>query len=303
MLELYKNIKKRRIELGMTQEELAKRMGYSEKSMISKIEAGKIDIPQSKIVAFSRVLDTTPANLMGWHEGSDLPSMNDKSNNSYDESTNIRIGNNLRNIREHNGMTQKELANRLNVRQTAISYWETGKRQPDLNTIIKISEIFNVNLNAILDGNDNKTSVAEYKGGFGTSSQNPFGHYRIPVLTTVAAGKPIYAEEDVIEWIDYDKDPGDHVRTCRIEGNSMIPRIQDGDTVIFDTDLGWEDGDVVIATVNGDHATCKRIKRYADGIALLSDNADMRPMYFSRDEVVELPVKIVGRVIEVRGKI
>ena len=83
----------------------------------------------------------------------------------------------------------------------------------------------------------------------------------------------------------------------------MIPRIQDGDTVIFDTDLGWEDGDVVIATVNGDHATCKRIKRYADGIALLSDNADMRPMYFSRDEVVELPVKIVGRVIEVRGKI
>ena len=83
----------------------------------------------------------------------------------------------------------------------------------------------------------------------------------------------------------------------------MIPRIQNGDTVIFDSELGWEDGDVVIATVNGDHATCKRIKRYADGIALLSDNANIAPMYFSKKEVEELPVKIVGRVTEVRGKL
>ena len=128
-------------------------------------------------------------------------------------------------------------------------------------------------------------------------------HYRIPVLTTVAAGKPIYAEEDVLQWIDYDKEPGDHVRACRIEGNSMIPRIQNGDTVIFDSELGWEDGDVVIATVNGDHATCKRIKKYADGIALLSDNANYAPMYFSGKEVNELPVKVIGRVTEVRGKL
>ena len=133
--------------------------------------------------------------------------------------------------------------------------------------------------------------------------EHPYGRYLIPVLTTVAAGKPIYAEEDVIEWIDYDKDPGNHIRACRIDGSSMIPRIQSGDTVIFDTELDWENGDVVIATINGDHATCKRIKRYADGIALLSDNASIAPMYFSRQEVEELPVTIVGRVIEVRGKL
>jgi len=66
MLDLYKNIKIKRKELNMTQTELALKMGYSDKSMIAKIEAGKIDLPQSKIEAFAKVLDTLPGALMGW---------------------------------------------------------------------------------------------------------------------------------------------------------------------------------------------------------------------------------------------
>lgn len=68
MLELYKNIKERRIKLGMTQTELAEKLGYSDKSAIAKIESGKIDIPQSKIVAFAKALHTSPSELMGWDE-------------------------------------------------------------------------------------------------------------------------------------------------------------------------------------------------------------------------------------------
>lgn len=65
MLQLYKNIKQRRTDLHLTQSELAKKMGYADKSMIAKIEKGLIDLPQSKIVAFAEALDTTPAQLMG----------------------------------------------------------------------------------------------------------------------------------------------------------------------------------------------------------------------------------------------
>lgn len=57
-----------RKQLGWTQEELAKRMGYKSKSTINKIEMGINDIPQSKIVMFAKVLGTTPAYLMGWEE-------------------------------------------------------------------------------------------------------------------------------------------------------------------------------------------------------------------------------------------
>ena len=62
------NILYMRKRLGMTQEELATRMGYKSKSTINKIELGINDIPQSKIVKFAEVLGTTPAHLMGWNE-------------------------------------------------------------------------------------------------------------------------------------------------------------------------------------------------------------------------------------------
>lgn len=66
MINLYKNIKKRRRELGLTQEQLAKKLHYRDKSTIAKIETGKSDLPQSKIIEFAKALETTPAVLMGW---------------------------------------------------------------------------------------------------------------------------------------------------------------------------------------------------------------------------------------------
>lgn len=68
MSTIGQNILRLRKELGMTQEELAKKMGYTSKSSINKIEMGKSDIPQSKIAKFAEVLGTTPAYLMGWED-------------------------------------------------------------------------------------------------------------------------------------------------------------------------------------------------------------------------------------------
>lgn len=70
MLKIYENIKKRRLALGMTQEQLAKKMGYSDKGMISRIEKGQVDISYSKIVEFAEVLRTEPGELMGWDDDS-----------------------------------------------------------------------------------------------------------------------------------------------------------------------------------------------------------------------------------------
>ncbi|MBQ9065702.1 MAG: helix-turn-helix domain-containing protein [Blautia sp.] len=73
MIDLYKNIKKRRTELHLTQSELAEKLGYADKSMIAKIEAGKVDLQRSKIMAFAKALETTPAILMGWTDEEALP--------------------------------------------------------------------------------------------------------------------------------------------------------------------------------------------------------------------------------------
>ena len=76
MLEIYKRIRARREELGISQEELARRMGYKSRSSINKIEKGENDIPQSKIAAFAKALRTTPESLMGW-EQSTAPASDD----------------------------------------------------------------------------------------------------------------------------------------------------------------------------------------------------------------------------------
>ncbi len=76
MNEIHKNIKQIRLERGLSQEELAEKMGYTSRSTIAKIESGKNDIPQSKIKAFADALSTTPSRLLGL-DSETLLSMND----------------------------------------------------------------------------------------------------------------------------------------------------------------------------------------------------------------------------------
>lgn len=68
MIDLYKNIKSRRIELGMSQQALAEKVGYTGKSMVSKVERGEIDLSTTMIQKFADALKTTPSDLMGWND-------------------------------------------------------------------------------------------------------------------------------------------------------------------------------------------------------------------------------------------
>lgn len=86
MLPLYINIKKMRKKRGMSQLELAEATGYTNYSSISKIEDGKVDLPQSKIILFAKALGTTPAHLMGWRDDEKI-----NSNKEIKKSKGIRI--------------------------------------------------------------------------------------------------------------------------------------------------------------------------------------------------------------------
>lgn len=77
MTHIGERIKQRRLELGMTQGDLADKLGYTNKSTIGKIETGVNDIVQSKVVEFAKALDTTPAFLMGWDEPNTIAAHHD----------------------------------------------------------------------------------------------------------------------------------------------------------------------------------------------------------------------------------
>ncbi len=78
-VKLYENIRAKRIALHMTQQELARKLGYKSTSTIAKIEAGENDIPQAKIAAFAAALDSTPAALMGFNAEVTVPVVPDNT--------------------------------------------------------------------------------------------------------------------------------------------------------------------------------------------------------------------------------
>jgi len=127
---------------------------------------------------------------------------------------------------------------------------------------------------------------------------------KVPVLGAVPAGIPISAIEDII---DYEEIPqswsnqGDFFG-LRIKGNSMYPKLENGDVVIVKKQSTVDNGDVVIAMVNGDDATCKRYKRMDAGIMLTSDNSEYSPMFYTNEQIQSLPVTIIGKVVESRKK-
>lgn len=129
---------------------------------------------------------------------------------------------------------------------------------------------------------------------------------RIPVLGEVPCGIPIEAIEliDAEEWEEISEKLA---RTGTFygliaKGDSMSPRIQEGDVLIVRQQSDAESGDVVIAKVDGEEATCKRLLKQDGGIVLQPFNPAHSPMYFSNDEIMTKPVKIIGKVVENRQK-
>ena len=126
----------------------------------------------------------------------------------------------------------------------------------------------------------------------------------INVLGCVAAGIPIEAIEDIIDTEEISEEmaaTGEYFG-LKIHGNSMEPRIMDGDVVIVKRQDDAESGDIIIATINGDEATCKRLRKLRDGIELISNNPSYNPMFYDNREIIEKPVRILGKVVELRGK-
>lgn len=210
-MTIHENIKKRRLELNLSQEELAEMTGYTSRSSIAKIEKGLVDLSQSKITLFANALKTTPAYLMGWEE---------------------------------------------------------DEKQPK---------------------KDNSTRPRK-KG------------VKIPVLGEVIAGVPIEAIEDILDYEEISEDmaaKGEHFG-LKVKGDSMEPVFYAGDIVIVRQQPTADSGDIVIALVNGDESTIKKLKLTDDGLMLIPANPAYEPMYYTRKQIDTLPVSIIGKVVELR---
>ena len=203
----------------------------------------------------------------------------------------------LKKLRENRGMTQAELGKALDISPSAIGMYEQGRRIPDISNLKKISSFFSVSVDYLIENNlqndANKTPPSSGKG------------IRIPVLGRVVAGIPIEAVEEII---DYEEITPELAATgeffaLKIRGHSMEPRMMEGDVVIVRKQEDVESGDVAIVLVNGNEATVKRVKKQEEGITLIATNTSVyEPHFYSNKEIKNLPVQILGKVVELRGK-
>lgn len=205
---------------------------------------------------------------------------------------NTLTANRLKKLRKDSQLSQNDLAKRLGVRRETVAQWERGENAPT-RKLDELSRIFNVSTDYILGKKTGSRSSAS-KG------------VRIPVLGKVVAGIPIDAIEEII---DYEEIPEEMAATgeffaLKVKGHSMEPRIMEGDVVIVRRQEDVESGDIAIILINGNEATIKRVKKQEGGITLIASNlAVYEPHYYSNKEIEDLPIKILGRVVELRGKL
>ena len=192
------------------------------------------------------------------------------------------------------GLNQIELAKKLNLSSSAsISQYESGDRMPSDDIKLKMAEIFDCSVDYLLGKTDSRK----------TASSSPVVVF---VYGKIPAGIPMEMIEDIIDteeissdWLKGDK----QYFGLKVNGNSMMPKYQNNDTIICLKCEDCESGDDCVVAVNGNDATFKKVIKNENGIILQPLNPEFSPLVYTNEDIKKLPVGILGKVVELRRKI
>jgi len=207
---------------------------------------------------------------------------------------------NIKYVREKRGLSQSKLAEMIDVNQTTIARWEDENRIPTIDKAIQVSSILNIPLDILVGKNlqiDNVEPV--------NIDSNII---KIPVFGTIKAGIPIESQSDIIEYVEIPKiwtRGGKKFYGLKISGDSMFPKYNEDDIVIFEQndDTTLYHGKDVAIMINGTESTFKKLLVNEQGIVLQPYNTGYDIMMFSKEDVEQLPIKVVGIAREKRTKI
>ena len=200
----------------------------------------------------------------------------------------MTVGDYIKDLRVSRGYSQEQLGKLVGVQRAAVQKWECGAVQNlKRETMKQLSEVFNVPASSFVD------------------DEQPLSKgVLIPVLGYVRAGVPIEAVEEIL---DYEEISQEQARTgeffaLKIKGDSMEPKISEGDVVIVRKQSTVENGELAVVLVNGDDATVKKFYRSNNGVKLVSTNPKYDPFFYTPTEVDSFPISVIGRVVELRAK-
>lgn len=188
------------------------------------------------------------------------------------------------------GINVTEMCRASGVNRSSLGDIKQGRKKTlSASNLSKIADYFGVTIEFLLG----KTTSVETNGKIS-----------VPVYGRIAAGFPsdMVADIEDYEEISAEMAKNGEYFCLRIHGDSMSPLFVEGDVIVIRKQETCEDNDICAVAVNGEYATCKRVLRVQKGILLVAENEAYEPMFFSNKQIENLPVAILGKVVELRRK-
>ncbi len=206
----------------------------------------------------------------------------------------------LKSLRREAGWSQQRLADELKLSKSSVNMYERGEREPGFETMETIADLFNVDMNYLYGRTDIKiadpvtpkhsTSPAPIPPGFEPMPEMDW----VPLVGRIACGTPITAEENV-ERIVCVPSKWHSTFTLTCKGDSMEPRIHDGDLVAIRSQPEVENGEIAAVRIDGE-ATLKHVYLHDSFIELRPENPAFNSIILSREDMnnVVIEGKAVG---------
>lgn len=191
-----------------------------------------------------------------------------------------------------------EIAKTLGVSYTTFASWENGTNYPRIDKIEMLANYFKISKADLIENKYKKLS-----GESDTINFHSRVGVKIPILGEVVAGVPISAIENMLGYEEITPEmaaTGDFF-CLKVKGASMEPKLFEGDLLVVRQQTDVDSNEIAVVLVNGDEATVKQIKKATSGITLIGYNvAVYPPRFYSNQEIQDLPVTIIGKVVELR---
>ncbi len=209
------------------------------------------------------------------------------------------IGARIREARENKGLDQATLANKLDLATRTLQRWEKGEQVPDAMTLAKIGELTETLAHWLLTGEG--AMYAHQNGGHERSGEEGLSAFRrvklvrIPMLSSVPGGRPnlIFHPDHIEKYITVDDVKDANAFALKVDGNSMSPRIENGDVIIVSPKREVRNGDICVIRVN-DEDTLKKVIFENGYVHLVPLNLSFEPVSVKKRDVA-----FIWRVVKV----
>lgn len=198
----------------------------------------------------------------------------------------MSIATNIKRLRTAENLSQAELGKIAGVTDKAVSTWESGLKTPRMGAIEKMAAHFGVPKSSIIDDDFSASSSApSIPAGF-----EPLpAMATIPLVGSIACGTPITAEENIEAHIGIPAAwRADFALTCK--GDSMAPKIQDGDIVCIRKQAEVENGEIAAVRID-EEATLKRFYRQGDTVLLQAENPAYPPLVYTQHQLDDIAIE------------